>query len=60
VSRRAKLNMRKRISTHHSPIALRLFEAKRISFEDLSMLSLADSVDAMLNVTGKLYPCAPC
>jgi hypothetical protein len=32
-----------------------LLEAKRISLEDFGALSLADSVNAMLSVTEKLY-----
>ena len=50
-----RFNMGKRIPTHHSLIAFGLLEAKRISFEDFRLLSSADSVDAMLNLTEKLY-----
>ena len=47
--------MGKRIPTHHSLTALRLLDAKRISLDDFGALSVADSVNAMLSLTEKLY-----
>ena len=47
--------MGKRIPAHHSLVVLRLLQAQRISLEDASLLSMADSVDAMLKVTERLY-----